>query len=178
MSPRVALVVAGLAALALPLPSPTILGIALTATGLVALTVSATSPGSSGPAVLIVAAALSWLTSPHDDSVPRLVILALALAAVHSAAALAAVVPSSARVPGRLTLRWAGWTAAATAGGVLVTALPGLLPAAPPPVLVTGAAVGALLSAVAVAAAVTHRNGVGSDRPPDARVTGRKQVHG
>lgn len=150
MTPRVALVVAGLAALALPLPSATILGIGLTGAGLVALWVSVTSPGSTGPALLIGAAALSWVTSRHDDSWPRLVALALALAVVHSAAALAAVVPAGARVPARMSLRWAGWTGAATAGGVLVAAAPGLLPAAPFPVLVTVLAVLALLLAVGV----------------------------
>jgi hypothetical protein len=160
VTPRVALAAAGLAALLLPLPSPTILGIGLTALGLAALWTAVTSPGTSAPAAVITIAALSWLVSSHDGSVPRLVALALALATVHSAAALAAVVPPTARVPASISLRWAGWTAAATAVGAGIAGLPALLPAAPSPVLVTAAAVIALLLAVGVAGA-----GVRSRRP-------------
>jgi hypothetical protein len=166
MIPRVVLAGAGLAALALPLPSPTILGIGLTGAGLLALLAAWTTPGSAAPAVLIGISALSWVSSRHDGSLVRLVALALALAVVHSAAALAAVVPSSARVPAGLALRWAGWTAAATAAGVLVAAAPALLPPPPGSVLVTVAALGILLVAGIGMVLVLRGSPEHQDQPP------------
>lgn len=127
MSPRITLAVAGLAALVLPLPAATPLGVVLSVTGLVALGYSVARPGSSAAAVLIAAAALAWLdTPPGHQHLARLAALALAIAVVHSSAALAAVVPAHADVPAALLLRWAAWavTAATLGGGVtLATSL-------------------------------------------------------
>lgn len=158
MTPRIALAVAGLAAVVLPLPSPTILGIGLSAAGLVALWVAVASPGSPAPAVLIGAAALSWLTSGSSGWGVRLVALAVAVTVVHSAAALAAVVPARSRVPAGLAVRWAGWSLAAAAGGVLVVAATGWLPAAPSPVLATVAALAVLLAATGIAGTIVTRS--------------------
>jgi hypothetical protein len=146
--PRAVLGAAGLAALVLPLPPATPAGVLLTLTGLVALGFSVLRPGSGGPAVVIAAAALSWLAADGGRlPVGRLAALALALALVHSSAALAAVVPARAPVPAALLLRWAGWTVAATAVGGAAVAAAALLPATAPPVPAT------LVGVVAVAAA-------------------------
>ncbi|MGY1843545.1 hypothetical protein [Modestobacter sp. SYSU DS0875] len=156
MSPRVALALAGLAALLLPAPELTVLGVGLTVAGLVALGAAVVAPGSTAPAVLIGVAALSWLAGGDAGAWGRLTALAFALAVVHATAALAAVTPRTARVPARLLLRWVGWAAGATAGGALAVAVAGLLPV-PPAVPTTVAALvglaaagGALLSARAV----------------------------
>jgi hypothetical protein len=170
VTPRIALAVAGLAALVLPLPGLTVLGVGLTAFGLVCLAGSLTRPGSAAPALLVATAALSWLATPldagGDGRWPRLAALALAVAAVHSAAALAAVVPVTAVVPARLGLRWAGWTTVAAAAGVATVALTDLVAgrAATAPVLPTAVAL-ALLAAtlVAVLAAAVLRRRPGQD---------------
>jgi hypothetical protein len=153
--PRSTVLAAGLAALALPLPAATVLGVALTLTGLIALGLSVVRPGSAAPAVLIAAAALSWLSTPagHGHAV-RLVALAFALAVVHSSAALAAVLPARAAVPAGLLLRWAGWTAAATAlGAGLVAGIPAVVAAAPPGWTSVAAVLGIGALAVRVTAA-------------------------
>lgn len=160
MIPRVALGVAGLAALALPLPGAQPLGVGLTLLGVLALARSLRQPGSTGPAAVIAAAALSWLSSPggqmHDV---RLVALALALAVVHSSAALAAVVPPRSRVPGPLLARWAGWTVAATAAGVAAVEVPSLLHRTPGPVPITVAVLLAVGGCLALGARAGVRRG-------------------
>ncbi|MGY1857645.1 hypothetical protein [Modestobacter sp. SYSU DS0290] len=146
MSPRVALALAGIAALLLPAPELTVLGVGLTLAGLVALGAALVAPGSAASGVLIAVAALSWLATGDPGAWSRLTALAFALSLVHAASALAAVTPRTARVPARLLLRWAGWAAGATAGGALVVAAAGLLPV-PAPVPTTVAALVALLAA-------------------------------
>ena len=158
MTPRIALAVAGLAAIALPLPRATPLGVLLLVTGVVGLGYSLLRPGSTGPALVIATAVLAWLDSPDGSwRTARLAALALAVALVHSSAALAAVVPVRAAVPPRLLLRWAGWTAAATAVGGGAVAAASLLPATAPPVPVTVVAVLAVVAAGAAAGALARR---------------------
>lgn len=142
MIPRIALVAAGLAALALPLPAPDLLGGGLTVIGLIALGLAVVRPGSTAPAVLIAAAALSWLSTPDGGQHGiRLAGLALALAVVHTSAALAAVVPVRARIPAGLLARWAGGTVVATAVGAGLVAGVGAIPATVGPVWPTVVAV-------------------------------------
>jgi hypothetical protein len=155
VTPRAALAVAGLAALLLPLPRATPLGVVLLVTGLVALGYAVLRPGTAGPAVVIATAVLAWLGTPDGPGrTARLAVLALALALVHSSAALAAVVPLRAPVPPRLLLRWAGWTVAATAVGGGAVAAASLLPSAVPPVAATVAGVLAVALAGAAAGAL------------------------
>jgi hypothetical protein len=150
--PRGVLAVAGLAAVVLPLPRATPLGVLLLVTGLGALGFSLVRPGSAGPAVLITATVLAWPATPDGPGrTARLAVLALALALVHSSAALAAVVPPRTPLPARLLLRWAGWTAAATAVGGGAVAAASLLPATAPPVPATVVAVLAVAAAGAAA---------------------------
>jgi hypothetical protein len=156
MSPRVALAVAGLAALALPAPALDIAGIVLTAIGLLTLGGAVLHPGTTAPAMLIALAALSWLASDAGGVAVRLPALALALTVVHSAAALAAVVPARSRVPRALLLRWAGWSLLATVGGAAAVGVTGLLPAAAP-VPLTVAALAVLGAAAGVGAVVLGR---------------------
>jgi hypothetical protein len=156
--PRIALAVAGLAALVLPLPRATPLGVVLLLTGLVALGYAVLRPGSPGPALVIVTAALAWLATPDGpDRTARLAALALAVALVHSSAALAAVLPLRAGVPAGLLLRWAGWTAAATAVGGGVVAAASLLPTGVAPVPATVVAVLGVVGAGAAAGALATR---------------------
>lgn len=163
MIPRLALVLAGLAALVLPLPAPDLLGGGLTLIGLLALGISAVRPGSTAPAVVIAAAAVSWLSTPDGDGhAARLAGLALALALVHASAALAAVVPARARVPLGLAARWAGWTAAATALGAGLMAGVSRFPASAGPVWPT---VVAVLAVAALAALPLSR--LGGGKPAD-----------
>jgi hypothetical protein len=130
----------------------------LLVTGLLALGYSLLRPGSTGPAVLIAVAVLAWPdTSDGTGRTVRLAGLALALALVHSSAALAAVVPPRAPVPSRLLLRWAGWTAGATAIGGGAVAAASLLPATAPPVPATVVAVLAVAVAGGVAGWLARR---------------------
>ena len=154
MIPRVSVAVAGLLALALPLPTGGLL--VVTVVGIVSLVFAVVRPGSASPAVVIVAAALSWLATPSGSShVARLVGLALAVSVLHVSAALAAVVPAGGRVPTRLALRWLGWAVVAATVGVGVLGAASLLPTARTGLLVTTAAVvgaafgGVLLVAIA-----------------------------
>src|SRR5690606_29804132 len=142
MTPRIVLAVAGSSALVLPLPALTVLGVGLTAAGLLALLHSLRQPGSHGPLVLIAAAATSWLVTPDDHQhLARLGALALAVTLVHTSAALAAVVPARAGVPAPVALRWGGWTVAATAGGCGAVAGAALLPSGGAGTLLTVTAV-------------------------------------
>ena len=160
MIPRAVLAVAGLAALLLPLPQATPLGVLLLVTGLVALGYSLLRPGSTGPALLITVAVLAWPSTPDGPGrTVRLAVLALAIALVHSSAALAAVVPLRAPVPVALLLRWAGWTAAATVVGAGAVAAASLLPATAPPVPATVVAVLAVAVAGAVAGWLVRSGG-------------------
>jgi hypothetical protein len=156
MSPRVALAVAGLAALALAGPTATVPGVALGTIGLFILAGAVWYPGTTAPAMLIGLVALTWVAGPGTGTTVRLPALALAVAVVHSAAALAAVVPTRSRVPATLLLRWAGWTLLATVGGVAAVGVTALLPETAP-VTATVAALGALAAAVVVGALVTGR---------------------
>ena len=168
MIPRGALAVAGLLALAAPLPAPTILGLTVTGAGLVALWYSVDSPGSGGPAVLIALAAVSWLaTSADHHHTLRLVTLALAVAVVHSSAALAAVVPVRAALPAALLLRWAGWTVLAPALGAGALAAASLLTAPDVGAPVTVATATAVLALGALGAGAA-RLGLRRFPPADA----------
>jgi hypothetical protein len=159
MTPRIVLAVAGSSALVLPLPALTPLGVGLTAVGLLALLHSLRQPGSHGPLVLITAAAASWLVTPDDHQhLLRLGALALAVTLVHSSAALAAVVPTRAGVPAPVALRWAGWSAAATAVGCGAVAGAALLPSDGAGILPTVTAVLAASAAGSVVAWRTSRN--------------------
>jgi hypothetical protein len=140
MSARIAVVVAGLLALALPLPIGGMLVVSVV--GLVALAYSFWRPGSNGPAFVVIVAVLEWLGTPSSDvHVARLVALALALCIVHACSALAAVVPPRADVPGQLVVRWVAWAAGATAVGVGVLGAASLLPSGRMSVSVTTVAV-------------------------------------
>src|SRR3954467_8885284 len=127
MISRLAMAVAGLLALALSLPSGAVP--VLTVIGVLALGYSLVRPGSAGPALVISAAVLSWLATPSGAAhAARLVGLALAVSVLHASAALAALVPLHARVPGRLARRWAGWAAVATIVGVGALGAASLVP--------------------------------------------------
>jgi hypothetical protein len=156
VSPRVALAGAGLAALLLAGPTATIPGFGLGVIGLFTLGGAVRYPGTTAPAMLIGVLALIWVAGPGDAAPGRLAALALALAVVHSSAALAAVVPVRSRVPAPLLLRWAGWTLLATVGGVAAVEAVALLPASAP-VPVTVAALAALGGAVVAGSLVARR---------------------
>ena len=127
MMPRLAMGVAGLLALALSLPTGAVP--VLTVIGVIALGYSLLRPGSASPALVISVAVLSWLATPSGAAhVARLVGLALAVSVLHASAALAALVPLHARVPGRLALRWVGWAAVATTVGVGALGAASLVP--------------------------------------------------
>ena len=127
MIPQVAVAVAGLLALALPLPTGGLL--VVTVVGVLSLVFAVLRPGSAAPAVVIAAAVLTWLATPSGSShVARLVGLALAVSLLHAGAALAAVVPSGGRVPTRLALRWLGWAVVAATVGVGALGAASLLP--------------------------------------------------
>jgi hypothetical protein len=172
MSARVAVAVAGLLALALPGGPAGPVGLVLAAAGLLALVTSVLYPGTTAPAVLITVAALSWLAGDHTGAAVRLPALALAVAVVHSAAALAAVVPAQARVPRPLLLRWAGWTVAATVAGLLVVGGTALFPPAAA-VPTTGAALAVLGAAVlggsVLLGRLLRRSRAAGDRPGVSR---------
>lgn len=165
MTPRIALLLAGAAALALPLPSADPLGVALTLLGAIALARSLQRPGSTAPAALIGLAALSWLAAPaghaHDG---RLAALALALALAHASAGLAAVTPARSAVPAGILLRWGAWTVAATTVGVGVVAAVSQLPRLPAPVPATAAAVLALGAVLALTLRLTRATRGDPDR--------------
>jgi hypothetical protein len=144
--PRAALVLGGLGALALAFPGATPAGVALTAVGLAALAVSLVQPDSAGPAVLIGAAAAGWLLRGPDGA-GRLVALAAALAVVHFAAALASAAPVGAWLDRAVLWRWALRWAATTAGGLLLVAATGILPATTEPAWTAGLALLALAGA-------------------------------
>ena len=152
MIPRVAVAVAGLLALALPLPTGGLL--VVTVVGAVALVFAVVRAGSAAPAVVIVAAVLSWLATPSGSSyVARLLGLALAVSLLHVSAALAAVVPSGGRVPTRLALRWIGWATSAAVIGTGALGAASLLPTARTELLVTtGAVVAAAFGGVLLVA--------------------------
>jgi hypothetical protein len=156
MSPRLAAAVAGLAALALAGPTATVPGFGLAVFGLVLLFGTVRYPGTTAPAMFIAVLALIWLAGDDTAGTVRLPALALAVALVHSAAALAAVVPVGSRVPAALLLRWAGWTLLATVAGVLAVGATALLPESAP-VPVTVAALAALATAVVVGSVVAGR---------------------
>jgi hypothetical protein len=156
MNPRVAVAVAGLAGLALAGPTSTIPGVALGVFGLVTLFGAVRYPGTTAPAMFIAVLALIWVAGDSAAATVRLPALALAVALVHSAAALAAVVPVGSRVPAALLLRWAGWTLLATVGGVAAVGATALLPESAP-VPVTVAALAALGTAVVVGSVVAGR---------------------
>ncbi|WP_299959741.1 hypothetical protein [uncultured Modestobacter sp.] len=140
MTARVLGALAGLAALLLPGPELTLVGVTLTLVGLTAVFLSTQQPGSAAPAVLIGAAALSWLATGGDAGWLRLLAFAGAVAVVHSAAAFATVAPIGAPVARPVALRWVLRTALTTAAGVLVVAAGGLLPvtSTPVPTVVVG----------------------------------------
>jgi hypothetical protein len=145
--PRAALLVGGLGALALAFPGPTVSGVALTAIGVAAVAVSIANPDSAAPALVIGMAAVDWLLRGPGGGLLRLVGLALALAVVHFSAGLGAVTPFGAWVDRGVLLRWALRCAATTAGGVLVVAATGALPATPAPAWTAAVAALALAAA-------------------------------
>ena len=154
MTPRVAMGVAGLLALVLPLPSGGVH--VLTVIGLLALGYSLMRPGSAGPAFVIMAAILSWLATPAGSlHALRLVGLALAISVLHASAGLAALVPRHARVPGGLALRWVGWAAVTTTVGAGALGAASLISTSGTtlPVTVAAVALAAIAGAVAVASA-------------------------
>jgi len=157
MIPRAAVLVSGMLALALPLPTGGLL--VVTVVGVVSLGLSVVRPGSAAPAVVIVAAVLSWLATTSGPShVARLVGLAFALSVLHASSALAAVVPAGARVPTRLALRWLGWAGAAAAVGVGALGAASLLPSGGAALLpVTVLAVGAAGLGAVLVVAVAYR---------------------
>jgi hypothetical protein len=83
-----------------------VLPVALGAMGLVAALVN---PGGLGPAAVIGGAAAAWAIryGVHDAPIAGTMLLALALAVHHQAAALAAALPSAARVQRAVLVRFA-----------------------------------------------------------------------
>src|SRR3954447_12891506 len=127
MIPRLAMAVAGLLALALSLPAGAVP--VLTVIGGLSLGYSLVRPGSAGAALVLSVAVLAWLATPSGSAhTARLVGLALAVSVLHASAALAALVPLHARVPGRLALRWVGWAAVATTIGAGALGAASLVP--------------------------------------------------
>ena len=156
MIPRVAVAVAGLSAMALSLPTGAML--VVTVVGLGALVVTIVRPGSAAPAIVIIAAVLSWLGTPSGSChVARLVTLAVVVSVLHASAALAAVVPVGARVPARLALRWVGWALVAASVGVGVLGVASLAPNARTALPVTVVAVVAACLGAVLLVALAHR---------------------
>jgi hypothetical protein len=148
--PRAALVVAGLAGLALAFPGVGPLGVALTVAGLATLSVAVARPWSEAPALLIAFAVGTWLLAGDSAGLARCAALAAALSAVHFSAALAAVVPPRAALDRRLLLAWALRWAATTAVGVALVLATAALPRTPAPAATALAAV-VVLAAITVA---------------------------
>jgi hypothetical protein len=160
--PRAAVVVAGLAALALAFPGAGPLGVALVLVGLAALAVALVRPWSEAPALVIAAAVAAWLLGDGSAGVLRCAGLAAALCAVHFSAALAAVVPPRAALDRRLLLPWAlRWVATSAVGIVLVLAT-AALPRTPAPAATA-------LAAVVVLAGITVAGWRLAQRPRDDR---------
>lgn len=156
MIPRVAVAVSGLLALALPLPTGGLL--AVTVVGLISLAFAVVRPGSAAPAVVIVAAVLTWLaTTSGSLHNARLVGLAFAVSVLHSSASLAAVAPVAARVPTRVALRWIGWAVGAAAIGVGVLGAASLVPRQATALSVTVIAVVAAALGAVLLLAAAHR---------------------
>jgi hypothetical protein len=160
--PRAALLLGGVGALVLAFPGPTVGGVALTVIGLAALAVSILTPDSAAPALVIGAAAADWLLRGTSGGLLRLTALALALAVVHFSAALGAFTPWRSWVDRGVLLRWAVGCAAATAGGVLIVAATGILPATPAPAWT------AAVAALALAGAALTGRLLGSPRTDPA----------
>jgi hypothetical protein len=156
MTPRIALLVAGLAAVALAFPGPTPGGVALAVVTLAALWQTVARPGSQAPALFLALTVLEWLIIGAGAGLARLIGVTAAVAAVHHTAALAAVTPPRTRAHPSVVRRWVVRWAATTGGGVLVVAAAGLLPGPPPPAWTTVAAVIAVGAGV-VALAVRAR---------------------
>jgi hypothetical protein len=147
---RAVLLVAGAGALAVagwgagfPL-----VGVIAGAGGLLAAVIQ---PGGLGPAVVIGGAATAWVVRYGGDPPPAAgtVLLALALAVHHQAAALAAALPSTARVDRAVLVRFGGHGALVLALSAVIGAL-ALLLARP-----AGSSSLELLGIVAVVVAVT-----------------------
>lgn len=150
MIPRAALVVAGVAALALAFPGFAPLGVAVTLVGLACLAVAVVRPWSEAPALVIAAAVAAWLLAGGSVGVVRCVGLAAALCAVHFSSALAAVVPPRAALERRLLVPWALRWAATSLGGVVLVLATATLPGTPAPAATALAAV-VVLAGITVA---------------------------
>jgi hypothetical protein len=165
MTPRPVLLGSGLAALALAFPGPTVLGVALTVFGLVVLWPAVTRPGSQAPTLLLAVVLVGWLGVGADAGALRLIGLVVAVAALHSSAALAAVTPPRTPVHPLLLRRWAARCAWTVAGGLGVVAVGGRLPTPPLPAWTTTAAVVAVTAGV-LAVAVRWARPSRAEEPP------------
>lgn len=106
---RLALLVTGVAAVGVGWSGRSGVPAVLALIGLVGVAVAVAQPYGGGPAVVLGSAALAWAAGPGGElpSVPLTLLLAVLLAVHHQAAALAAVLPVTARVDRRLLIRWA-----------------------------------------------------------------------
>lgn len=106
---RGALALAGLAALAIPIPYwPSASGV-LAVAGALVLLVALIAPNGIGPSVVIGISCVEWLLGYGWDSDPNhylTVVLAAVLYCVHSLGALCASMPPTSRWDRRLLLRW------------------------------------------------------------------------
>ena len=167
MIARLALAVAGVAVALLPAPAPNPIGVVLVVAGLSALVRALLRPDGPGTAAVVGLGALSWLVFAAEASPVRLVLSALAVATAHSAAALAAGMPRTARLDRRTALRWLARTAATTAVGTAVVAATALLPRAASPATTVAVGVVAVTGAVVAGALLALGGLTRSGRSPD-----------
>lgn len=150
MIPRAALIVSGLAALALAFPGAGPLGVALAVVGLACLGAAVLRPWSEAPALLIAVAVATWLFAGDSAGLLRCSGLAAALCAVHFSAALTALVPPRAALDRRLLLPWVLRWAGTSVGGVVLVLATAALPRTPAPAATALAAV-VVLAGITVA---------------------------
>lgn len=102
---RVLLLASGLAAVGLGWSGRPGVPVVVALVGLVGVGVAVVHPYGAGPAVVLGAAAITWAAGNGLPSVPRTLLLTVLLAVHHQAAALATVLPVTARVDRRLLVR-------------------------------------------------------------------------
>ena len=151
---RVTILATGGAALALAPSGRSGVPLAIAATGVLGLLLAVAQPQGPGPAVVLGAAALSWAAA-HEAKPPAVwttLLLGVLLAVHHQAAALAAAVPTTARVDRRLLARFGRHLALALAlsGPVAVLALGVARPGGSVPLELAGLLAAVLLTGVLV----------------------------
>lgn len=149
MIPRIVLGVAATVLLLTPWPAPLSFAGFLTLVGAAVAVWTVGQPGSLAPLVLLAIAVLSWLIAVPDPHPARFITFAAAGYAVHSAAAMAAAVPSGTPVGAALLLTWGVRALVVLAMGWGAVALTALLAGRPgsTPLVIAG-----MLAAVTLAA--------------------------